>query len=93
MKMLPRTGKVGHFTAFQCVLYSSVLIPLSALPMFVGLGSYISLIGLLLSAIWLFYNSSLFLKDNSDQNAKKVMYASFVYLPVAFLFFIIDRFI
>ncbi len=93
MKMLPRTGKVGYFTAFQCVLYSSVLVPLSALPMFVNLGSYISLIGLLLAAIWILYNSTLFLKDNSDKNAKKVLYASFVYLPMAFFVLIIDKFI
>lgn len=92
MKMLPRTGKVGYFTAFQCVLYSAVLIPLSALPMVAGLGGWISVTGLGLAAVWFLYNSLNFLKDNSDAKARKVMFASFVYLPVALILLVLDKY-
>ena len=92
MKMLPRHGKVGYFTAFQCVLYSAVLIPLSILPSIAGLGSWISITGLLIAGIWYLYNSILFLKDNSDVKARKVMFASFIYLPVALISLLLDRY-
>ncbi len=92
MKMLPRIEKVGHFTAMQCVLYSAVLIPLSALPMVVGLGGWISIVGLGLAACWFLYNSINFLKDNSDTMARKVMFASFVYLPVVLITLVLDKY-
>ena len=93
MKMLPRVEKVGYFTAFQCVLYSAVLIPMSALPMVVGLGGWISEVGLGLAGLWFLYNSLNFLKDNSDLKARKVMFASFVYLPVVLITLVIDKYI
>ena len=93
MKMLPRIEKVGYFTAFQCVLYSAVLIPLSALPMVVGLGGWISVVGLGLAALWFLYNSLNFLKDNSDAMARKVMFASFVYLPIVLITLVLDKYV
>lgn len=93
MKMLPRQGKIGYFTAFQCTLYSSVLIPLSVLPMLVGLGGWISVIGLGLAGIWYLYNSIQFLRDNSDLKARKVMFASFVYLPVVLITLLVDKYV
>lgn len=93
MKMLPGEGKVGYYTASQCVLYSAILIPLSALPMVAGIGGWISVVGLLLGAIWLLYNSVLFLKDNSDIKARKVMFASFVYLPVVLITLVLDKYL
>lgn len=93
MKMLPREGKVGYFTAFQCVLYSAILIPMSALPLVAGIGGWISTIGLLLGAIWLLYKSYLFLLDNSDVKARAVMFASFVYLPVVLISLVLEKYI
>jgi protoheme IX farnesyltransferase len=75
------------------VLYSAILIPLSALPMVVGLGGFISVIGLLLGGFWMLYKSILFLKDNSDANARQVMFASFVYLPLVLITLVIDKYI
>lgn len=91
--MLPRTEKAGHFTAFQCVLYSAVLIPLSALPMVTLGGSLISTVPMAIAAIWFVYNSLNFLKDNSDLKARKVMFASFIYLPVVLISLIIDKYV
>lgn len=93
MKMLPRTEKIGHFTAFQCVLYSAVLVPLSVLPMIAGLGGYITFTGLVLAASWMLFHSIQFLRDNSDQKARNVMFASFVYLPLTLLSMLVDKYV
>lgn len=92
MKMLPRVEKAGYFTAFQCVLYSAVLIPLSVLPMVTLGGSLISAIPMCIAAIWFLYNSMNFLKDNSDGKARKVMFASFIYLPVVLISLVADKY-
>lgn len=96
MKMLPTSaGKIGQYTAFQCVLYSAVLIPMSVLPMLVMPETYtwISFFGLLLGAIWMLYNSILFFKNTSDLMARKVMFSSFVYLPLTLISLVIDKYI
>jgi protoheme IX farnesyltransferase len=93
MKMLPSQGKVGQFTASQCVLYSAILIPMSALPMVAGLGGWISVVGLILGASWMLYKSILFLKDTSDANARQVMFSSFVYLPVVLITLVVDKYV
>jgi heme o synthase len=92
MKMLPRIEKVGHFTALQCVLYSAVLIPMSVLPMVTLHDSLISAIPMVLAALWFLYHAMNFLKDNSDAKARKVMFASFLYLPVVLIALVIDKY-
>lgn len=96
MKMLPTSaGKVGQYTAFQCVLYSAVLIPLSALPMIAMPQTYswISFGGLVIAAAWMLFNSIHFLKDTSDLKARKVMFSSFVYLPLTLISLVIDKYL
>ena len=56
------------------------------------ISGYISVIGLGLAAIWFLYNSLQFLKDNSDLKARRVMFASFVYLPVVLLSLVLDKY-
>jgi protoheme IX farnesyltransferase len=93
LKMLPQSGKIGFYTASQTVLYSAVLLPLSVLPMEAGLGGWISFSGLFLGACWMLYHSVRFLKQNTDERAKQVMFASFVYLPLVLITLLLDRFI
>lgn len=93
MNLLPTGEKSGNYTAYQCLLYSAMLIPLSALPMLSEVGGWLSFTGCLLPALWLCYNSYIFFKDHSDANARKVMFASFVYLPVVLLSLVLDKYI
>ncbi|MBU3676029.1 MAG: protoheme IX farnesyltransferase, partial [Chitinophagaceae bacterium] len=76
LKMLPRAGKEGHFTASQTLVYSAVLLPLSVLPMIAyedGFG-WISFTGLLLGACWMLFHAVRFLKETTDTRAKQVMF-------------------
>jgi protoheme IX farnesyltransferase len=93
MNLLPRGEKLGPYTAMQCLTYSAVLVPMAVLPMVVGLGGYIATVGCILAALWMCYNSYRFVKDHSDANARRVMFASFVYLPVVLIVLVIDKYI
>jgi protoheme IX farnesyltransferase len=92
LKMLPKAGKMGFYTASQTVVYSAVLIPLSVLPMEAGLGGWISFTGLFIGASWMLYHAIRFLKETTDDRARQVMFASFVYLPLVLITLLIDRF-
>ncbi len=93
MKMLPQQGKESKFTAIQCVLYSALLIPLGYLPYLSGLTSILGTIALMLAGIGFTFVALQFLKENSDLKAKKLMFASFIYLPIILFVFLIDKFI
>ena len=92
-KMLP-SGK-SKSTAFKTLIYTLFLIPLSILPTFSFTGQLeLSLTACLLSIIlglWFFTKSVILFKSLSNEHAKQLMYASFVYLPSLQLIYIIDK--
>lgn len=93
MKMLPQIGKESRYTAFQSVLYASLLLPLAILPQILGLTSWAGSAVLGLAAVGFIWFAYQFFKENSDAKAKKLMFASFMYLPVILFTFLIDKFI
>ena len=94
-KMLP--GKKEKSTAWKIVLYTFFLIPLSILPYFSISGSLsisiYSLILVLILGLWFFSKAYILLSDLSDNSAKKLMFASFIYLPLVQIIYVLDSFI
>ena len=91
--MLP-SGK-SKSTAFKALIYTLFLIPLSILPVFSFTGKLeLSLIACLLTIVlglWFFTKSVILFKSLSNKHAKKLMYASFLYLPSLQLIYVIDK--
>tara|TARA_B100000900_G_scaffold305249_1_gene263898 strand:+ start:5 stop:883 length:879 start_codon:yes stop_codon:yes gene_type:complete len=92
-KMLP--GKKDKLTAWKNVVYTFFLIPLSVLPVFGITGnlqlSIIAAFLVLIIGIWFFSIAVNLYKKLTDESAKKLMFASFVYLPAVQLVFILDK--
>lgn len=93
MKMLPQVGKESRYTAFQSVFYSSILLPLAVLPKVLGLTSWVGTSVMLVAAIGFIWYAYQFFKSNTDKQARKLMFASFIYLPLVLFTFLIDKFI
>jgi protoheme IX farnesyltransferase len=91
MRMLPSAEGKTRFTGLQCMFYSIVLIPLVVLPRTMGMsgnwGMYISIV----SGLLYFAASAMFYKKNDHKSAKRVMFASFIYLPVVLLALYFDK--
>jgi len=92
-KMLP--GEKGKATAFKTLIYTLFLIPLSVLPAFGFTGELkLSLLACLFAIIlglWFFTKSVMLFKSLSNDDAKKLMFASFIYLPLLQLIYVIDK--
>lgn len=92
-KMLP--GKKDKSTAWKNVVYTFFLIPLSVLPVFGITGSLkLSVIAAFLvsiAGIWFLSIAINLFKKLTDDSAKKLMFASFIYLPSIQLIFILDK--
>ena len=94
-RLLPFRSGQNKKTAFQILLYSLFLIPVSLLPWvlpmnnpMVGNVAMIVTVAAGLTFAWLAYK---LYKSNEMKDAKTLMFASFIYLPVVQLIYVIDK--
>ncbi|MCZ6635038.1 MAG: heme o synthase [bacterium] len=90
-RMLSVEDPGGSRTAFQMVLYSLVLVPFSIMPWFLGLtGAVYFCVALCLSASLVVF-SLVFAKSRARQDARRLLRATLVYLPVLWMVMVLDR--
>ena len=90
-KMLPSLGGRNKASAFQIVVYTIGLVPVSLVPLFFGYTGIFSAVIAIISGL-IFTNQAFNLyKSLSAEEAKKLMFGSFVYLPVVQLAYLIDK--
>jgi len=91
IRMLPTREKETKFTGFQCMIYSFALIPMAIMPYYTGLTGLGGMIVCLLAGVMYLTASIVFFKNNDYKSARRVMFASFIYLPTILLALIIDK--
>jgi protoheme IX farnesyltransferase len=100
IRMLP-SGSKDKRTAFQSMLYTIWLIPVSILPLifpYIGIESKlllspISAIIIIIMGVYLYKKSADLLKFCDQVSAKKLMLGSLIYLPVVQIIYIIDKYV
>lgn len=90
-KMLPSTPGRDKGTAFQTLTFSLVLIPIGMLPYQYGVAGVTSAIVGALGGLMLSYYSFRLFKTCEISDAKKLMFASFIYLPMVQLAYLFDK--
>jgi len=93
-KMLPSEGGRDRASAFQILVYTIGLIPVSLLPVLFEptLGLFSAVVAIVAGVIFALQAAKLY-KSLSSEDAKKLMFGSFVYLPVVQLAYLIDTFL
>ena len=95
-KMLP-TGKKDKSTSSQILFYSIWAVIISIVPFFGITGNLrLSLFGLIfviILGVFLVYKSYLLFIDGNNENAKRLMLTSIVYLTLVQLTFLLDKFL
>ena len=88
--MLP-TGERDKDSAFQALLYTLSLLPLGFMPYIFGLTGWLTVV--VISAVSLYFlwlAFQLFIRCDME-SARKLMFGSFVYLPVVQIIMVIDK--
>lgn len=88
--LLPSKGGRDRSTAFQILIYSIFLLPISLAPYVLQIGDLISFSIVAVAGIWFTYKAIKLFNSLEEKDATAVMFASFIYLPVVQLAFLID---
>jgi len=91
IRMLPTRERESKFTGIQCMAYSIVLIPMAFLPRIIGLTGAVGMWICVLCGMLYFAASIVFYLHNDHKSARRVMFASFIYLPTILLALVIDK--
>jgi len=89
--LLPAKDGKSKASGFQIMAYSLALIPFSLMPWILGWTGITTLISASLFGIWFFYLSYKLYHSCETSDARKLMFASFVYLPIIQFIYVFDR--
>ncbi len=90
-KLLPNNGKKNFSTAVNIMTYTMFLIPLGLLPTIFGITGLTSGVVAVVCAILFLIQTLRLIKDYSKASALRIMFGSFIYLPVVQLTYIFDK--
>jgi len=89
--MLPVLDPTGRRAARQAVMYAAALLPMSTVPVLVGLSGHVFLYIALLVGTVLFWLAARFASQRTDDSARLLFLGSIAYLPILWIAMIANR--
>jgi heme o synthase len=90
-KLMPSVEGPTKYSAMQSVIYSLVLIPVGLLPYLVGMSGIVSLWIVLAANLAMLWQSIRLYREMETKAARRVMFGSYIYLPVVLLALLADK--
>lgn len=90
-KLMPSVEGPTKYSAIQSVIYSLVLIPVGLLPFLVGMSGLFSLLVVLLANLMMVWFCVRLYREMEKSAARRVMFASYFYLPLVLLVLLVDK--
>jgi protoheme IX farnesyltransferase len=84
-KLLPSAGGPTKYAAVQAILYSVLLIPIGILPYAFEMSGLISMIIVSIANLFMLWQCVRLFKEMDVKAARRVMFGSYIYLPVVLL--------
>jgi heme o synthase len=91
LRMLPTVDPEGEQTARHMVSWCLALIPASLVPVVLGAGGVLYLVGALLLGLAFLWSALGFQRAPDERSARRVLRASLVYLPGLFVLLLVDQ--
>jgi protoheme IX farnesyltransferase len=90
-RLLPSPKGRSKATAIQILIYNVGLIPISLLPFAFKMSGIISAVICVVAGLFFLYKAWLLFKSGEVADARKLMFASFIYLPIVQLALMFDK--
>ena len=84
-KMMPSNEGPTKYSAIQAIIYSLLLLPVGILPYFAGMSGMVSLIIVFIANVGMVGQCVRLYREMSVNAARRVMFSSYIYLPVVLL--------
>jgi protoheme IX farnesyltransferase len=91
LPLLPVVEPDGRSTGRQAFAYAAALLPVSVTPAFFGLGGQVYVVAALALGTALLALSARFARDRTSASARRLFFASIIYLPVLWTVLVADR--
>lgn len=89
-RMITHRDPSGWITSLQSLGYASVLLPVSILPFRLGMAGSLYLVVALALSLHYWIRCLEFVRQRDDRSARRMLYASLYYLPLIYLFLILN---
>jgi protoheme IX farnesyltransferase len=90
-KLLPSEQGPTKYTALQTIIYSLLLIPVGMIPYYIGISGMTSLVIVILANLFLELQCFRLYKEMDVKAARRVMFSSYIHLPVVLLALLVDK--
>jgi protoheme IX farnesyltransferase len=90
-RLLPSTGGPTKYAAVQAILYSVILVPIGLLPYVFKMSGMVSLVIVLAANLFMLWQCLRLYREMDVKAARRVMFSSYIYLPVVLLALLADK--
>ncbi len=90
-KLMPSVEGPTKYSAIQSVIYLLILIPVGVLPFWVGMSGWVSFFVVLVANLFMVWFCVKLFRDMERKAARRVMFASYFYLPIVLLALLADK--
>jgi protoheme IX farnesyltransferase len=90
-KLLPSVEGPTKYSAIQSIIYSLLLLPVGVIPYFLGMSGMVSLVIVTIANCFMVWQCIRLYKEMTIQAARRVMFSSYIYLPIVLLALLIDK--
>lgn len=90
-KLLPSEKGPTKFTALQTVIYSLLLLPIGVVPYLIGMSGMVSLVIVAIANMFMILQCVRLYRDMDVKAARRVMFSSYIYLPVVLFALLGDK--
>jgi len=90
-KLLPADKGPTKFTAIQGIMYSVLMIPVGILPHYYNLAGNVSMVILLICNLFMVVQGVRLYNEMNVKAARRVMFSSYIYLPIVLLSLLADK--
>lgn len=90
-RLMPSVEGPTKYSAIQSVIYSLVLIPVGTLPYFTGISGITSFWIVLAANLLMLWQSIRLYREMEVKAARRVMFSSYIYLPIVLLALLADK--
>ncbi|PWT95950.1 MAG: protoheme IX farnesyltransferase [Bacteroidetes bacterium] len=90
-KLMPSEKGPTKYSAIQAVIYSLLMVPVGVIPYLIHLSGMISLVIVLIANLFMVFQSVRLYREMEVKAARRVMFSSYIYLPVVLLSLLADK--